>query len=227
MNNLKKKIAPSLMCCDYLHLEEQLRVFEQCGIDLLHIDVMDGHFVPNIQLGTDFARQIKRATGIPLDYHLMVENPEEMLSYFDAIGENDIVSIHYESTAHVLKVLAEIKSRGAKAFLALNPATPIDCMKNLSGDLDGVLIMTVNPGFAGQRLIPQTLPKIAETRSFLDENGYRDVEIEADGNVSFENARKMSEAGANIFVAGSSGLFQKGSSLKDNILKMRACIENP
>lgn len=220
---MDKKIAPSMMCCDFMKLSETLDVFKRKNIELLHIDVMDGQFVPNIQLGTDLCKQIKRNTDIPLDYHFMVEEPERVINYFDFIGENDYVSIHYESTRHVQRVLQAVKSKGAKPMLALNPATPICCMENVIDDIQGVLIMSVNPGFAGQKLIPQALKKISETRKFLDEHGGKNVEIEVDGNVSFENARLMSEAGANIFVAGTSSVFK--GNMEENVDTLRKAIK--
>ena len=221
---MKKKIAPSLMCCDFFNLKEQIDIFEKTGIELLHVDVMDGQFVPNIQLGTDLIKQIKSKTNIPIDYHLMVEKPEIILNYFDAIGEGDYVSIHYESTYHVQRVLTQIKNRGAKALIALNPATPICMIENILEDIDGVLIMSVNPGYAGQKLIPQCIKKIADLKEFLIKNGKKNVEIEVDGNVSFENAKIMSEAGADIFVSGSSSIFRKDLTLEQGVQKLREMI---
>ncbi len=221
---MKKKIAPSLMCCDFFNLKEQIETFERNDIELLHIDVMDGQFVPNIQLGTDLVKQIKSKTNIPIDYHLMVEKPEIVLNYFDSIGEGDYVSIHYESTYHVQRVLTQIKNKGAKALLALNPATPLCALDHVLEDIDGVLIMSVNPGYAGQKLIPQCIKKIAGLKEMLIKNGRESVEIEVDGNVSFENAKLMSDAGANIFVSGSSSIFKKGLTLDEGILKLREII---
>lgn len=223
---MKTKIAPSLMCCDFMHLGEQIKVFEQNQIELLHIDVMDGHFVPNIQLGTDLCKKIKEYTNIPLDYHFMVEKPELFVEYFTSIGKGDQVSIHFESTCHVQKVLQAIKDKGAKAFIALNPATPICSIEDVLDDIDGVLLMSVNPGFAGQKLIPHSLTKISKLRKFLDDNGKQNVEIEADGNVSFANAKLMKGAGANIFVAGMSSMFSKDFTIDEGICKLRNCI-NP
>lgn len=221
---MDKKIAPSLMCCDFFNLKEQIKTFEKNSVELLHIDVMDGQFVPNIQLGTDLVKQIKKNTNIPIDYHLMVEKPEIVLNYFDMIEEDDYVSIHYESTYHVQRVLSQIKSKGAKSLIALNPATPICSIENVLDDIDGVLIMTVNPGYAGQNLIPQGLKKIKDLKEYLIKNGKENIEIEVDGNVSFENAKLMSEAGANIFVSGSSSLFRKDLTLDEAILKLRESI---
>ena len=201
-----KKISPSLMCCDFLRLQEQLRVFEENKIEYLHIDIMDGSFVPNVTLGTDFIKQVKRATDIPLDVHLMLERPEEKMDWF-GFGAGDIVSVHAESTKHLQLALRKIKQREAKAFVALNPATPVCMLEDVLDDIDGVLVMTVNPGFAGQKLIEHGIAKIAKLRAFLDANGKQNAEIEVDGNVSVLNAVRMSQAGADIFVAGTSSVF--------------------
>ena len=220
---MDKKISPSLMCADFLHLGDELKALEKYGIEYLHVDIMDGVFVSNYTLGTDFIKKIHRATDIPLDIHLMIDHPDTKLDWFE-FKEGDYVSVHYEACTHVQAVLSNIHKRGAKTMLALNPGTPICVLEDLLPDLDAVLIMTVNPGFAGQKLVPQTLDKIRRLRRMLDENGYENVEIEGDGNVSFENAKKMSDAGANIFVAGTSSIYSKEASFEENIKKFREVI---
>ena len=217
---MTKKISPSVMCIDYLKIEQTLKKFEECGIDLIHIDVMDGSFVPNYTLGTDFVKFIKRNTDIPLDIHLMIDNPESKLDWFD-FGENDYVSVHYESTRHLHKVISAIKMKGAKAMVTINPSTPVNVLEDVVEDIDGVLIMTVNHGFAGQKLIKSTLKKIKRLREFLDKEGYEHIEIEVDGNVSFENAEIMNKSGANIFVAGTSSIFLANGAMNENINKLR------
>ena len=198
---MKNKLAPSMMCCDLLRVGEQVAMFEEEKIDLLHIDIMDGSFVPNIALGTCFTEQLKGA-HIPMDFHFMIDAPERYIHTYP-ITAGDYVSIHYESTNHVQRAIAAAKAMGAKVLLALNPATPIVAISELLDDIDGVLIMSVNPGYAGQKMIPHAIEKIRKTRAYLDENGRPDAEIEVDGNVSIENAIKMQRAGANIFVLGS------------------------
>ena len=219
----KKQISPSLMCADLLNLGAELKLLEKAGIEYLHIDIMDGVYVPNYTLGTDFVKRVKAATSIPLDIHMMVENPGSKLDWFE-FGEGDYVCLHIESEPHIQRALASIKARGAKPMVALNPGTPITAIEELLDVIDGVLIMTVNPGFAGQKLVPSTLSKITRMREYLDAHGYPDIEIEVDGNVSFENAKLMTEAGADIFVAGTSSIYAKGGDMFANAEKLRAII---
>jgi len=213
------KISPSLMCADFLNLRKDIELFEKTGIEYLHIDIMDGEFVPNFTLGTDYIKALHRETHIPLDIHLMIGNPENKLDWFE-LREGDFVSVHYESTRHVQRCLQKIRDKGAKPMLALNPGTPLLVLEDLIPDIEGVLIMTVNPGFAGQKLIPSTLDKIRR----LKEMNYN-LEIEVDGNVSFENAKKMRAAGADIFVAGTSSIFIDGANPEKNIEKLREVIK--
>ena len=217
---MQKKISPSIMCADFFQLDTYIKAFEKCNIDMIHVDIMDGSFVPNYTLGTDFIKALKRKTEIPLDIHLMINNPENKLDWFE-FNENDYVSIHCESTPHLHKAISAIKNRRAKAMVAVNPATPICALESILDDIDAVLIMTVNPGFAGQKLIKSVLKKITQLRNYLDKNGYEHIEIEVDGNVSFENAALMSKAGSNIFVAGTSSIFTKDLKLEDAINKLK------
>lgn len=183
---------------------------------------MDGSFVPNFTLGTDFIKQIRANCKIPLDLHLMINEPENKLDWF-TFGEGDIVSIHAESTKHLQRVLQKIKERGAHPYVAINPATPVCMIEDVLDDIDGVLVMTVNPGFAGQKLVPHTLKKITQVKELFEKAGKDEAEIEVDGNVSFVNARLMSDAGANIFVAGTSSVFV--GNMEENIAKLRDSIK--
>lgn len=206
------------MCCDFFDLRAQTGVFEKNGIELLHIDVMDGGFAPNFALGVDFARQLKKNCAIPLDIHLMVREPERHIDSFP-VGSGDIVSVHIESTSDMRGCLEMIKARGARAFVVLNPETPAEALLPLTDAIDGVLVMAVRPGFAGQRMLEGTIEKIARVRRLLDEAGREDAEIEVDGNVSIENGIRMRGAGANIFVLGTAALF--GGDLEKNIRNFR------
>ena len=218
-----KKISPSIMCADFLKLEKYIENFEKCNVDLIHVDIMDGNFVPNFTLGTDFVKRLKSITKIPMDIHLMIEKPETKIDWFD-FGEGNYVSVHYEATRHLNKTITMIKNKGAKAMVALNPATPINVLESILDDIDAVLIMTVNPGFSGQKLVESTLKKIKNLRDFLDKEGYENIEIEVDGNVSFENAKLMNEAGANIFVCGTSSIFSQTGSIIENINSFRSIL---
>ena len=160
-----KSISPSLMCCDFFRLQECIATMEREKIEYLHMDVMDGVFVPNFTLGTDFVKQLKKNCSIPVDIHLMVEKPEEKLDWF-CFGEGDIVSIHVESTKHLGRAIQKIKDRGAKCFVAINPATDISVLDDVLHSIDGVLVMTVNPGFAGQKLVPYGIYKTNVTVYF-------------------------------------------------------------
>lgn len=217
------KISPSMMCADITKIKETIESFEKNKIDYLHIDIMDGLFVPNFMLGTDYIKRLRKITTIPMDIHLMIDKPEDKLDWFE-IKENDIVSVHAESTVHLQKALKGIRDKGAKAFVALNPATPINTLEYVTDDMDGVLVMTVNPGFAGQKMIPATLNKITDIRNYLNSNKLSMAEIEVDGNVSYENAVKMKNAGADIFVVGSSSIFNSSETLDEGILHLRNLI---
>jgi ribulose-phosphate 3-epimerase len=194
------------MCANPLCVRADLDMLINPAVAWFHCDVMDGHFVPNLMLSAELIGAVKAAYAVPLDIHLMVEKPEAMLGWFP-IGPGDMVSIHYESTPHVPRALEMIRERGAKPALALNPATPLECCRELLADIDALLLMTVNPGYAGQRMVKNALDKIARARAMLDERGYRHMPIEVDGNCSLQNIPLMEAAGANIFVAGSSSLF--------------------
>ena len=193
------KIAPSILSADFSRLGSELA--DIASADLVHFDVMDGHFVPNLTFGLDVLRAVKAATSLPVDAHLMISNPDEMVEkYLDAGA--DIVSFHYEATAHAHRLVSLIHERGAVASVALNPATPVYALEPIIDDLDMVLVMTVNPGFAGQRFIESSTRKLRRLRRMCDEHGVNPM-IEVDGGLSAQNASEVTRAGANVIVAGS------------------------
>ena len=220
---MKMKISPSMMCADLANVSGCISQLEKGNAEYLHIDVMDGCFVPNYALGTDFIRALRKITNIPLDIHLMIADTDNKLDIID-IKENDIVSVHCESTIHLHRVLCKIKSKGAKAFVALNPATPLCAVEEIFDTADGFVIMSVNPGFAGQEMVPSTLDKARRLRALLDSKGYTESEIEIDGHVSWANIPVMKDCGANIFVTGTSGVFGC-ENLTEGMNRMRKMLE--
>lgn len=222
MSSIIPGVSPSMMCADALNLGADAVALEKAGVQYFHYDVMDGDFVPNFMLGPDVIKAVRKVSKVPADIHLMVKNPERHLHLFD-LRAGDVVSVHQESTIHLQRTLAAIRQTGAQAAVALNPATPLCTIEDVLPDIDMVLLMTVNPGFAGQKLVPQTLQKITRLRRMLDESGYPHVRIEVDGNVSFENAVKMRAAGADLFVAGTSAVFREGG-IEANMAKLLDCI---
>jgi len=217
------KISASLMCADLCNLERDVRALEEAGVDWLHFDIMDGQFVPNITLGADVVRAVRQITDLPLDVHLMVEQPERYIAEFVDAG-SDIVAIHVEATRHVRTALRAIRDAGAQAGLCLNPATHLDRVEYAADLLDMLVVMTVDPGFAGQKLIPAILAKIADVRELLQTRGL-EAEIQVDGNVSFEHAPKMVTQGATCLVAGTSSVFHKDLTIAEGIRRLRAAVQ--
>jgi ribulose-phosphate 3-epimerase len=193
------KIAPSILSADFAALAEDIARVEAGGADLLHIDVMDGRFVPNLTVGPGVVEAIRKRTRLPLDVHLMVVEPERWVGEFVRAGA-DLVTVHVEAAGHLQRTLAQIREAGARAGAALNPATPHESLRWVLDDLDLVLVMSVNPGFGGQAFIPGVLPKVRQIRTWL---GERPVEVSVDGGVKVEHARPLAEHGASILVAGS------------------------
>ena len=211
----KPKLSASIMCGDALNYGKTLAELEEAGVELVHYDIMDNHFVPNLMLPMELIPKLRKGTKMPFDIHIMAENPESIIEKLE-LCDGDYVAVHYEATAHLERAISLIKAKGAKAAVAINPATPIETLSEIAPRLDMVLVMTVNPGFAGQKLVEGSLDKIERTRKFLDARGLSHVEIEVDGNCSFENVPKMYKAGADIFVTGTSSTFHKDGSVKKN-----------
>ncbi len=198
----KVQIAPSILSADFSRLGEEIRSVEAAGADLIHVDVMDGHFVPNITIGPLIVEAARRSTKLPLDVHLMITNPELYIADFAKAGA-DCITVHVETAFHLNRLVQSIREHaGVKASVSLNPATPLSALDYILPEIDRVLIMSVNPGFGGQAFIPSCLGKIAELRKRIDGLGFR-TEIEVDGGVKPENAVPIAEAGADILVAGS------------------------
>jgi ribulose-phosphate 3-epimerase len=194
-------IAPSILSADFARLGEAVRLAEESGADLIHVDIMDGHFVPNLTLGPQLVAAIRNETRLPIDVHLMVENPRAFVPLFHEAGA-DWISLHVEATAHLHKDLTMIRSFGRKAGAALNPATPIDTLQEVLGELDYVLIMSVNPGWGGQSFIPSCLEKIRRLHDWIRAE-HLDIPIEVDGGIKLDNAAEIIRAGMEIVVAGS------------------------
>lgn len=218
------KISASMMCSNLEHLSDTITVFEEEKIDYLHIDVMDGEFVPNFGLGVDYIRELRKLTYIPLDLHLMILNPEYKLQWI-GIKETDIVSIHYESTYQVQRALDWLLPYGCKRFLAINPATPIYVLEEVLDYIDGVNLLMVNPGFAGQKIVPSTIKKAQKIHDFFIQSGKENITIEVDGNITPENGAKLRKCGAEIFVAGTSSVFKGDvAEYKNNITNFKKNI---
>lgn len=194
-------IAPSILSADFARLAEEIGAVEQAGADLLHVDVMDGHFVPNLTVGPPIVESLKKVTKLPLDVHLMITNADAFIPEFVEAGA-DYLTVHVEACPHLHRTIQSIKERGIKAGVTLNPATPMSSLQDILGDVDLVLIMSVNPGFGGQKFIPSVLKKIAEARAMLDRINSHAL-LEVDGGVKVENTREIVAAGATTLVAGS------------------------
>lgn len=227
MNEKKIKIAPSLACYNFRNIEKLMKELKLIGADYIHFDVMDAHFVPNLTFGPEFQAKIHAMTSIPLDTHLMVDNPDFYIEKFVNAGSR-LLCVHIESTPHIDRTLNHIASCGARPAISLNPATPLSMIEYVLDIVDMVCVMTVNPGFSGQKLVPYTINKISDLKKLIEKRGLS-IDIEVDGNVSFENIPYMVEAGATILVAGTSCLFQGNKSIRQsykelqNLLNVISC----
>jgi ribulose-phosphate 3-epimerase len=215
------KLAPSILSADFARLGEQIDEVVKAGADYIHVDVMDGHFVPNITIGAPVVASIRPVTSLPLDVHLMIEHPERYISDFVKAGAN-IITVHVEASPHLQSTIRLIKELGAKAGVSLNPPTPLSAVDEFIHHVDLVLIMSVNPGFGGQSFIPETLPRIASMRKILDDRR-PGVELEVDGGINADNAPDIVKAGANILVAGNS-IFRAEEGITRAMRRLREAV---
>jgi ribulose-phosphate 3-epimerase len=218
------KLAPSILSADFTRLGEQIREAEDAGADWIHVDVMDGHFVPNITIGPLIAAAARRCTRLPLDVHLMIEAPERYLAAFADAGVNSL-TVHVETSPHLHRTVQRIRELGMRAGVALNPATPVDSIEEILPFVDLVLVMSVNPGFGGQSFIPTSVSKIERIRELLDERDLTGVELEVDGGIDAGTARTVTRAGATALVAGSA-VYNQRASVADNIAALRRSIDD-
>jgi ribulose-phosphate 3-epimerase len=202
MTHARIEIAPSILASNFARLGEEIRMVEQAGAEVIHVDVMDGHFVPNISIGIPVVESLRKATNLPLDVHLMIEQPEEYIEEFVRAGASRVL-IHEEATVHLDRALAMIREQGAEAGAAINPATPVVMLSEVLDKLDTVLVMSVNPGFGGQKFIRGALEKIRQLNQWRSRYN-ASFRIEVDGGVDLENVAELAQAGANTFVAGTS-----------------------
>ncbi len=212
------KLAPSILAADFARLGEQVSEAEAASADYIHVDVMDGHFVPNITVGPLVVRAVREVTRLPLDVHLMIEEPERHIDAFAAAGA-DILVIHPEASPHLHRVIEQIKGHGLRVGVALNPATPLAAIEEVLAEVDLALIMSVDPGFGGQEFIEDVLPKVRRLRRLLDEQGLA-VELEIDGGITPETAPRCVEAGVRVLVAGTA-IFNNKGSVADNMARLR------
>jgi ribulose-phosphate 3-epimerase len=217
-----KLLAPSILSADFSRLGEQIKEVEKYGADIIHLDVMDGRYVPNITFGMPVIESIRKLTDLPFDAHLMIVEPEKYIPEFIKAGCN-MISFHPDATIHTHRTIEMIKKEGVKAGIVLNPATPVNVLDEIIYYIDYVLIMSVNPGFGGQKFIPQTLNKVKKLKKLMAETGKTDILIEMDGGIKADNIGEISKAGVNIFVSGS-GVFK--GNIKENMKKLRENMLN-
>ena len=223
MNMKNTIISVSVMCSDLMNLGSDIDTLKDNGVDWLHVDIMDGHFVPNLTFGPDFIKAMHGRTGQPLDIHLMVTDPEQVLSRFE-LREGDCLSVHVELDRSFEDLSRFVRARGCRFGLAVNPETPVDALKPHIGLFDTVTLMLVHPGYAGAKMVDGIMDKVKDARNWLDANGLQDVMISVDGSVSAERAEYMASMGAQICVGGTAGIYRKGMKLEETIPIFRKAI---
>jgi len=212
-----KKLAPSILSADFTRLGDEIKAVEEAGADYIHIDVMDGHFVPNITIGPLVVEAIKSVTNLPLDVHLMISNPDKYIKDFIQAGSN-LLSVHAETCPHLQRTINHIREMGVKPAAVLNPSTSLSTLEYILEEVDMVLLMTVNPGFGGQKFIPSMITKIKKLRKLIDEQ-HLSVELEIDGGINLDNISKVAQAGADVIVAGSAVF--KSADCKETVRQMK------
>jgi ribulose-phosphate 3-epimerase len=219
------RIAPSILSADFARLADGVAAAEEAGADWIHVDVMDGHFVPNITIGVPVVAALRRVTDLPLDVHLMIEAPDRFVDAFADAGA-DWITVHQEAAPHLHRTIEQIRQKGAKPGVSVNPGTPLAALDEILPYVDMVLIMSVNPGFGGQRFIPTSTRKIAALRATLDERGLWPIEIEVDGGIGPQTAGEVVAAGATVLVAGAA-VYNAHGTVADNIAALRAAAGEP
>lgn len=220
---MKNKISVSLMCADPFNLKDTITLFEKYNIDYLHIDVMDGKFVPNLGIGIDFIKSLRKHTQIPFDYHIMVKEPDDIIRLLD-IRQNDLVSVHYECSFQIQRTLDNIKKNNCTVLIAINPATPLCTLEEVVYYIDGINLLMVNPGFSGQKMVKNCITKAEKVGRIIRKLNRENIIFEVDGNISCEMAAKLKNLGANTFVAGTSSIFSS-LDLETNIKLLQDSIK--
>lgn len=220
----KRYISVSVMCSDLMNLGQDIKALEENKIDMLHVDVMDAHFVPNLTFGPDMIKAFQKTSPLPVDVHLMMEDPELVIDKFTT-RKGDIVSIHVEIDKDIRGIAGKVHEEGGLFGLAVNPETPVESVEPYLDILDTVTLMLVHPGYSGAKMVEGIMDKVAQMRGFLDSKGRENILISVDGSVSKERAHLMAEMGADIFVGGTAGIYRKGMTLSETVPEMRAAID--